>query len=192
MSDFWLLVELGFSHVWDWQGYDHLLFLAALCLPFSARQWKPLLWLITCFTIGHSLSLILASLEVLEVSSTWIEFLIPLSIAATAVYNMICAQRVWVRSNRLVMWVTLFFGLVHGFGFAGYFELIRDVEQPLWSSLLFFALGIEGAQIVLGTLMLLLSFVVLNVFDRDRRDWILVVSSVIIGILLPIIIERWP
>ena len=192
MSDFWLLVELGFSHVWDWQGVDHLLFLAALCLPFSARQWKALLWIITCFTIGHSLSLILASLEVVEVSSTWIEFLIPVSIAATAVYNMIYAQRVWVRSNRLVMWVTLFFGLVHGFGFAGYFELIRDVEQPLWSSLLFFALGIEAAQIVLGALMLLLSFVVLNVLGRNRRDWVLVVSSVIIGILLPIIIERWP
>lgn len=192
MSDFWLLVELGFSHVWDWQGYDHLLFLAALCLPFSSRQWKPLLWLITCFTIGHSLSLILASLEVVAVSSIWIEFLIPVSIAATAVYNIIYAKAVRVRNNQLVMWVTLFFGLVHGFGFAGYFELIRDVEQPLWSSLLFFALGIEGAQIVLGTLMLLLSFVVLNVFDRNRRDWILVVSSVIIGILLPIIIERWP
>jgi hypothetical protein len=192
MSDFWLLVELGFSHVWDWQGYDHLLFLAALCLPFSARHWKPLLWLITCFTIGHSLSLILASLEVVKVSSTWIEFLIPVSIAATAVYNMVYAQRVWVRSNRLVMWVTLFFGLVHGFGFAGYFELISDVEQPLWSSLLFFALGIEGAQIVLGALMVLLSFVVLTVLGRNRRDWVLVVSSVIIGILLPIIIERWP
>ena len=192
MSDFWLLVELGFSHVWDWQGYDHLLFLAALCLPFSTRQWKPLLWLITCFTIGHSLSLILASLEVVKVSSIWIEFLIPVSIATTAVYNMIYARAVWVRNNQLVMWVTLFFGLVHGFGFAGYFELIRDVDQPLWSSLLFFALGIEGAQIVLGALMLLLSFVVLNVLGSNRRDWVLVVSSVIIGILLPIIIERWP
>ena len=192
MSDFWLLVELGFSHVWDWQGYDHLLFLAALCLPFFARQWKALLWLITCFTIGHSLSLVLASFEVVAVSSTWIEFLIPVSIAATAVYNMIFARAVWVRNNQLVMWVTLFFGLVHGFGFAGYFELIRDVEQPLWSSLLFFALGIESAQIVLGALMLLLSFVVLNILGRNRRDWVLVVSSVIIGILLPIIIERWP
>jgi hypothetical protein len=136
--------------------------------------------------------LILASLEVVKVSSTWIEFLIPVSIAATAVYNMVYAQRVWVRSNRLVMWVTLFFGLVHGFGFAGYFELISDVEQPLWSSLLFFALGIEGAQIVLGALMVLLSLVVLTVLGRNRRDWVLVVSSVIIGILLPIIIERWP
>ena len=192
MSDFWLLVELGFSHVWDWQGYDHLLFLAALCLPFSTRQWKSLLWLITCFTIGHSLSLILASLEVVAVSSIWIEFLIPVSIAATAVYNMIYARAVWVRNNQLVMWVTLFFGVVHGFGFAGYFELIRDVDQPLWSSLLFFALGIESAQIVLGALMLLFSFVVLNVLGRNRRDWVLVVSSVIIGILLPIIIERWP
>ena len=139
-----------------------------------------------------SLSLILASFEVVKVSSTWIEFLIPVSIAATAVYNIFYAQRVWVRSNRLVMWVTLFFGLVHGFGFAVYFELICDVEQPLLSSLLFFALGIEGAQIVLGALMLMLSFVVLSVLGLNRRDYVLVVSSVIIGILLPIIIERWP
>ena len=192
MNDFWLLVELGFSHVWDWQGYDHLLFLMALCLPFSMIEWKKLLWLITYFTIGHSLSLVIASLDLLTISSTWIEFLIPLSIAATALHNIIFAQRRWLNSSKTVMWVTLFFRLIHGFGFAGYFDLIRDLEQPLWSSLLFFALGIEAAQIALGMLMLLLAFLALNVWGRNRRDFILVLSSIIIGILLPIIFERWP
>ncbi|MEC8256490.1 MAG: HupE/UreJ family protein, partial [Bacteroidota bacterium] len=110
MNDFWLLVELGFSHVWDWQGYDHLLFLMALCLPFSMIEWKKLLWLITYFTIGHSLSLVIASLDLLTISSTWIEFLIPLSIAATALHNIIFAQRRWLNSSKTVMWVTLFFG----------------------------------------------------------------------------------
>ena len=105
MNDFWLLVELGFSHVWDWQGYDHLLFLMALCLPFSMIEWKKLLWLITYFTIGHSLSLVIASLDLLTISSTWIEFLIPLSIAATALHNIIFAQRRWLNSSKTVMWV---------------------------------------------------------------------------------------
>ena len=192
MNDSWLLVELGFYHVWDWQGYDHLLFLMALCLPFSMLKWKQLLWLITCFTIGHSLSLVIASLDLMTVSSTWIEFLIPLSIAGTALHNMIFAKRRWHKSSKTVMLFTLFFGVIHGFGFASYFDLIRDMEQPLWSSLLFFAMGIEAAQIALCILMLLLAFLVLEVWGRSRRDFILVVSSIIIGILLPIIIERWP
>ena len=192
MNDFWLLVELGFSHVWDWQGYDHLLFLMALCLPFSMIEWKKLLWLITYFTIGHSLSLVIASLDLLTVSSTWIEFLIPLSIAATALHNIIFAHRRWLNISKTAIWVTIFFGLIHCYCFAGYFYLIRDLEQPLWSSMLFFALGIEAAQIALGMLMLLLAFLVLNVWGRSRRDFILVLSSIIIGILLPIIFERWP
>ena len=156
--------------------------------PFNDRMEK-LLWLITYFTIGHSLSLVIASLDLLTISSTWIEFLIPLSIVATALHNIIFAQRRWLNSSKTVMWVTLFFGLIHGFGFAGYFDLIRDLEQPLWSSLLFFALGIEAAQIALGMLMLLLAFLALNVWGRNRRDFILVLSSIIIGILLPIILN---
>jgi hypothetical protein len=77
MDDFWLLIKMGFQHVWDWQSYDHLLFLAALCLPFAATQWKKLLVLVTVFTLGHSLSLILATYGVVRVNLTWIEFLIP-------------------------------------------------------------------------------------------------------------------
>ncbi|MDG0967671.1 MAG: HupE/UreJ family protein [Flavobacteriaceae bacterium] len=192
MNEFFLLVKLGFHHVWDWAGYDHLLFLTALCLPYSAHQWKKVFWLITYFTIGHSASLVFASYDVVYVSPTWIEVLIPLSIVVAAIHNMTHAHRVFVRNNTMVALVTLFFGLIHGFGFASYFDIIRDANQPMLFSLFAFALGIEAAQMALGVLVLLMSTLVLSTFGRNRRDWILVVSSMIIGILLPILIELWP
>ncbi|MBT7458474.1 MAG: HupE/UreJ family protein, partial [Flavobacteriaceae bacterium] len=153
---------------------------------------KKVFWLITYFTIGHSASLVFVSYDVVYVSPTWIEVLIPLSIVVAAIHNMTHAHRVFVRNNTMVALVTLFFGLIHGFGFASYFDIIRDANQPMLFSLFAFALGIEAAQMALGVLVLLMSTLVLSTFGRNRRDWILVVSSMIIGILLPILIERWP
>ena len=192
MNDFWLLIKMGFQHVWDWQGYDHLLFLAALCLPFAVRQWKRLLGLVTIFTVGHSLSLVLATYGVVRVSMTWIEFLIPLSILIAALYNIVWAPKTTVKSALTPLVVTLFFGVIHGFGFASYFDLIKDSDSSLGVSLLAFALGIESAQVLLALLVLVLNVVVLYVFTASRRDWLLVGSSIIIGILLPILIDRLP
>ncbi len=192
MNDFWLLIKMGFQHVWDWQGYDHLLFLAALCLPFAVRQWKRLLGLVTIFTVGHSLSLVLATYGVVRVSMTWIEFLIPLSILIAALYNIVWAPKTTVKSALVPLVVTLFFGVIHGFGFASYFDLIKDSDSSLGVSLLAFALGIESAQVLLALLVLVLNVVVLHVFTASRRDWLLVGSSIIIGILLPILIDRLP
>lgn len=192
MNDFWLLIKMGFQHVWDWQGYDHLLFLAALCLPFAVRQWKRLLGLVTIFTVGHSLSLVLATYGVVRVSMTWIEFLIPLSILIAALYNIVWAPKTTLKSALVPLVVTLFFGVIHGFGFASYFDLIKDSDSSLGVSLLAFALGIEYAQVLLALLVLVLNVVVLHVFTASRRDWLLVGSSIIIGILLPILIDRLP
>lgn len=192
MNDFWLLIKMGFQHVWDWQGYDHLLFLAALCLPFAVRQWKRLLGLVTIFTVGHSLSLVLATYGIVRVSMTWIEFLIPLSILIAALYNIVWAPKTTVKSALVPLVVTLFFGVIHGFGFASYFDLIKDSDSSLGVSLLAFALGIESAQVLLALLVLVLNVVVLHVFTASRRDWLLVGSSIIIGILLPILIDRLP
>lgn len=192
MNDFWLLIKMGFQHVWDWQGYDHLLFLAALCLPFAVRQWKRLLGLVTIFTVGHSLSLVLATYGVVRVSMTWIEFLIPLSILIAALYNIVWAPKTTVKSALMPLVVTLFFGVIHGFGFASYFDLIKDSDSSLGLSLLAFALGIESAQVLLALLVLVLNVVALHVFTASRRDWLLVGSSIIIGILLPILIDRLP
>lgn len=192
MNDFWLLIKMGFQHVWDWQGYDHLLFLAALCLPFAVRQWKRLLGLVTIFTVGHSLSLVLATYGVVRVSMTWIEFLIPLSILIAALYNIVWAPKTAVKSALTPLVVTLFFGVIHGFGFASYFDLIKDSDSSLGVSLLAFALGIESAQVLLALLVLVINVVVLYVLNTSRRDWLLVGSSIIIGVLLPILIERLP
>ena len=192
MSDFWLLIKMGFQHVWDWQGYDHLLFLAALCLPFAVRQWKRLLGLVTIFTIGHSLSLVLATYGMVRANMTWIEFLIPLSILIAAIYNILWAPKTTVTSALTPLVVTLFFGVIHGFGFASYFDIIKDSDSALGASLLAFAFGIEAAQILLAVLVLVLNVLVLHMFNANRRDWLLVGSSIIIGILLPILIERWP
>ena len=192
MSDFWLLIKMGFQHVWDWQGYDHLLFLAALCLPFAVRQWKRLLGLVTIFTIGHSLSLVLATYGMVRANMTWIEFLIPLSILIAAIYNILWAPKTTVTSALTPLVVTLFFGGIHGFGFASYFDIIKDSDSALGVSLLAFAFGIEAAQILLAVLVLVLNVLVLHMFNANRRDWLLVGSSIIIGILLPILIERWP
>lgn len=192
MDDFWLLIKMGFQHVWDWQGYDHLLFLAALCLPFAATQWKKLLFLVTVFTLGHSLSLILATYGVVRVNLTWIEFLIPLSILLTALYNIVWASKTKFSSTLTPMVVTLFFGIIHGFGFASYFDLIKDSDSPIGVSLLAFAIGIEFAQLLLALFVLVLNVLVIHLFKSSRRDWLLVGSSIIIGILLPILIDRLP
>jgi hypothetical protein len=192
MDDFWLLIKMGFQHVWDWQGYDHLLFLAALCLPFAATQWKKLLVLVTVFTLGHSLSLILATYGVVRVNLTWIEFLIPFSILLTALYNIVWASKTKSNSTLIPMVVTLFFGIIHGFGFASYFDLIKDSDSPIGVSLLAFAIGIEFAQLLLALLVLVLNVLVIHLFKSSRRDWLMVGSSIIIGILLPILIDRLP
>ena len=157
MSDCWLYFKLGLEHVLDWNAYDHVLFLIVLCAGYTFATWKRLLVLVTLFTVGHTISLLLANYEVVSVSGAWIEFLIPITILAGAIFNLFTAGK----SNRseklgVLYLVTLFFGLIHGFGFASYFKMLSDDQDLL--HLLEFALGIEVSQIIVAFFVLILVF----------------------------------
>ena len=191
MSDFWLYVKLGLEHVLDLGGYDHILFLVALCAAYTFSAWRKLLVLVTLFTVGHTLSLILAHYDIVSVSGSYVEFLIPITILVTAVYNIINARRTRPSDLTVMLFIfTLFFGLIHGFGFARYYSMIKVDESV--APLLEFALGVEIAQIIIVMITLLITFVVQGMLRVSARDWLLIISSIVIGMTIPMLVETWP
>jgi hypothetical protein len=192
MEDFWLYLKLGFEHVLDWNAYDHVLFLTALVASYTFQQSRKVIWLVTLFTIGHVLSLALSAYNILRIDSSVIEFLIPVSILFTAIYNIFTSGKAHGKGKlNLLYFITFFFGLVHGFGFSTYFNMLAKSADNIFLMLVEFALGIELAQILVVFVVLLLSFVVQNIFRFSKRDWVLVISSIVLGMTIPILADNW-
>lgn len=195
MSQFWIYFQIGLKHVLDVHSYDHVLFLIALAIPFSFKDWKRIVLLVSLFTIGHTMALLLSVFGIIAIKVKVVELLIPITILITALYNLFTAGK----SNKkeglnLIFFITLFFGIIHGLGFSNYFKSILGgsaVSKLL--PLSEFALGIEAAQIVVVFIVLILSYIVQTVFRFSRRDWALVFSAFVIGVVLPMIIgnEIW-
>jgi len=191
MSDFWLYLKLGLTHVLDWQAYDHIVFLIVLIAAYNFSNWKRIFILVSLFTIGHTASLLLANYSVVTVSSKWIEFLIPVTILVAAVYNLFTSGKI-NRSEKVGLFyvITVFFGLIHGFGFATYYKMITGGNDIL--PLFEFALGIEFAQLIIVAIVLISSFIFQSIFRFNKRDWVLVVSSIVIGVVIPMLQNNWP
>ncbi|MGV7106518.1 HupE/UreJ family protein [Flavobacterium sp. U410] len=191
MSEFWLYFKVGLNHVLDIHAYDHVLFLIALMVPYAFKDWKRVLILVSLFTLGHTLSLFLAVFGVVNINPAYVEFLIPITILVTAAFHLFTAGKSSkTESISFVAIVTLFFGIIHGLGFSNYFKTIlpgsaSDKLLPL----LEFALGIEAAQLIVVLVILILSYVVQTFFRFSKRDWALVMSAFIIGVVVPMIIE---
>ena len=193
MTTFSLYLTLGIEHISDLRGYDHILFLAVLCAVYGLRQWTKVLILVTAFTIGHTLTLALATLDILRVSSNLVEFLIPLTILVTAVWNVSHGtERVGSVSHRFKYATALFFGLIHGLGFSNYLRSLLGSERELVLPLFSFNLGLELGQIMIVGIVLLVSFLLVEVLGVKKRDWNLLLSGAAIGISLILCIERWP
>ena len=192
MGEFELYFGLGKDHILDYkEGYDHILFVVALCAMYMTRDWKKLLILITAFTIGHSITLALATLNIIPVKADLIEFLIPLSIFITAVTNIIrTEERLDSRSMYLNYGYALGFGLIHGMGFSNFLRSILGKGQSIVKQLFAFTIGLEFGQIIIVAIFLLAAFIIVDIFGATRRDWKLVISSAIAGIALVLMKDK--
>jgi len=188
MDNFIFFLKEGLFHVLDWNAYDHILFLVALTVVYDFKNWKKAVWLITLFTIGHTLTLILSAYKIILIDSSWIEFLIPITIITTALFNIFYVRKSTknLKSN-INLILALFFGLIHGLAFAGGFKMLIGKSESKLVPLLEFALGIEFAQISIVFLILILGFITQNILRFSKRDWILITSSIVIGVTLPIL-----
>lgn len=188
MSEFWFYYKLGLEHVLDWLAYDHVLFVIALIAAYSFSSWKRILWLVSIFTIGHTLSLFLAVYGIVKVNASWVELLIALTIIFTAFYNILTAKKREHQRNIVILYFsTAFFGIIHGLGFSKYFKMVFPESSNKFFPLVEFALGIESAQIIVVASVLIVSFILQNGLRVSRRDWILVISAIVIGVILPVL-----
>lgn len=191
MSQFWIYFQIGLKHVLDINAYDHVLFLIALTVPYTFKDWKRILLLVSVFTIGHTLALVLSVFGIIAIKVNIVEFLIPITILITALFHLFTAGKATKNDGiNLIFFVTLFFGIIHGLGFSNYFKSILGGSPsskllPLGE----FALGIEAAQLVVVFVVLVISYIVQTVFRFSKRDWALVMSAFIIGVVIPMIIE---
>ncbi|UQD55301.1 HupE/UreJ family protein [Flavobacterium sp. K5-23] len=192
MSQFWIYFQIGLKHVLDIYSYDHVLFLIALAVPFTFKDWKRIVLLVSLFTIGHTLALILSVFGIIAVKVNVVELLIPITILITALFNLFTAGKSNKKESiNLVFFITLFFGIIHGLGFSSYFKsIIGGSSTSKLLPLGEFALGIEVAQIAVVFVVLILSYIVQTVFRFSKRDWTLVMSAFIIGVVLPMIIDN--
>ncbi len=190
MNDFIFYFKMGLFHVLDIRAYDHILFLIVLAVVYQFKQWTKVLWLITLFTIGHSITLALSAYGILNINSNLVEFLIPLTIFITGLMNVLTARKASVGKENQNLFFALFFGLIHGLGFSNYFKIMIGKASEKLVPLLEFSLGIELAQVIIVLVILLIGTLAQSIFGVNRRDWILIISSIVIGFAFQMMINR--
>ena len=191
MQDFIFYLKLGWEHIISLDALDHQLFVLVLVAVYSFGDWKKILVMVTAFTIGHSITLALSTLDIIRISSGWVEFLIPLTIVITAFDNILFKGN-QSKLMRINYFLALFFGLIHGMGFANTARMMLAKEQNLLTPLLGFNIGLELGQIVVVIAFLMLLFVVIKIFRVHKKDWIMFISSGVFALALKMTLERLP
>jgi hypothetical protein len=191
MNEFVFYFKIGWEHIINWSAVDHIFFIAALAAIYMLKDWKQVLILVTAFTIGHGITLILSAKNIIEVNTSLIEFLIPCTIVFTALSNLFL-KNFTPGSIRINYFLALFFGLIHGLAFAETLKMLLAKDQSFLVAWLSFSIGLELGQILVVLLILLLAQVSIGFLKLNRRYWVLLISVVVLGLALKMAIERWP
>jgi hypothetical protein len=184
--------KLGFNHIFNLGAYDHMLFLLALCSIYTLYDWRKVLALVTSFTIGHSITLALSTFNLIQFDTNLIEFLIPVTILITCITNFFKLKGAASRQRTILSLhniMAILFGLIHGMGFSNYLKSLLGQGSDTWLQLLSFNVGIELGQLLIVLILLIAAFLIMNLFNAKKRDWIMVLSSAAAGISLIMIID---
>ena len=170
---------------------DHILFIIVLAAVYSIVQWKQVLILVTAFTIGHSITLALSTLNMIMLPTNWVEFLIPCTIIFTAITN-IFYKGVTHKIIQVNYLLALFFGLVHGLGFANTLRFILAKDGNFGWALFGFNIGLEAGQLLIVLLILIFNSAVAFLLKNMQRKWVIIVSAVVFALALKLALERLP
>jgi hypothetical protein len=190
MDETSLYFSIGWKHIISINALDHILFVTALAAIYVLKDWKKVLILVTAFTIGHSLTLALSVYDVIRINNELVELLIPVTILITAVFNLF-QKDFSPKSLSLNYFFALFFGLIHGMGFANSIRFMLANDDGIALPLLSFNIGLEAGQIVIVIFILLLSYLFIYVLHFSRKIWVLLLSVIAILFSVYMIIERW-
>ncbi|KQS32941.1 HupE/UreJ family protein [Dyadobacter sp. Leaf189] len=195
MSEFQAYLQLGFEHITDANGYDHILFIMALCTIYTLIDWKKVIVLVTAFTIGHSITLALSTLGLINIDPAWIELLIPVTIVITGSLNFFYkvpkgsfGKKEENSTTRYGL--ALFFGLIHGLGFSNYLRALLGKEAAIFNPLLGFNIGLELGQLIIVFVILSIAFVVIEILRAQRLSWIHILSGIIVGMAFSLILNN--
>ena len=190
MDEIGLYFSIGWEHIISINALDHILFVTALAAIYIFKDWKKVLILVTAFTIGHSLTLSLSVYDIIRVNDKVVEFLIPVTILITGVFNLF-QKDFTPKSLQLNYFFALFFGLIHGMGFANSIRFMLANNESIGWPLFSFNVGLEAGQIVIVFIILSLSYLLMNFLKLPRKNWVIFLSSIAIVVSLFMIIERW-
>jgi len=191
MNEFWFYFKMGLDHVVNWHNYAHILFIILLAVAYQFNSWRRLLLLITLFTLGHLMAVLMVSFGAISVSMGMVGFLIAVVIIFTALFNIFTAGQEKKREKLgLLFGLSIFLGLLRGLEFATQFLSSLGQKSKLIPSLEV-ALGVEAGQIIVALIVLILGFLVQTIFRFNKRDWVLVISSIILGLAIPLLLNYW-